>query len=122
MRTQDLERAIVQCKRFFVSPKHGRAVYEYDDLRAVLVSNKVDGMDKVTNRIMGRMIGGFGGFVLHQVTIGGKVISTVQAAPERIEALRRQVALYVDKPNKGPTNGMRPPSNLFSRHEKKARF
>jgi hypothetical protein len=60
--------------------------------------------------------------VLHQVTIGGKVISTVQAAPERIEALRRQVALYVDKPNKGPTNGMRPPSNLFSRHEKKARF
>lgn len=105
MRTQDLERAIVQCKKFFISPKHGRAVYEYDDIRVVLESNKVD-LSKVTNGMMGRMIGGFGGFVLHQSIIDGRTVSTVQATPERIEQLRKIVSTYVDRPSKG-NNGYR---------------
>jgi len=105
MRTQDLERAIVQCKKFFVSPKHGRAVYEYSDIREVLATNKVDAT-KITNGMMGRMIARFGGFVLHQSTIGGRTVSTVQAAPERIEQLRKLVSSYVDKPSKG-SNGVR---------------
>lgn len=105
MRVQDLERAIVQCKKFFVSPRHGRAVYEYDDLREVLASNKVDASN-VNNHIMGRMIARFGGFVLHQAEINGRRVSTVQATPERIADLRRLVSTYVDKPSKGP-NGKR---------------
>lgn len=100
MRVQDLERAIVQCKKFFVSPRHGRAVYEYAHLREVLISNGVD-ITKVDNQTMGRMIARFGGFVLNQSKIGDRVVSTVQASPERIADLKRLVSTYVNKPTKG---------------------
>lgn len=113
MRVQDLERAIAQCKKFFVSTRHGRAVYEYSDIVDVMKSNGVD-VSKIDNNILGRMIGRFGGFVLAQSEIDGRRVSTVQAAPERIEQLRKQVACYVDKPsgNKGKriafsTNGQK---------------
>jgi hypothetical protein len=118
MRTQDLERAIAQCKKFFVSPRTGRAVYEYDDIREVLASNKVD-VSNVDNGILGRMIGRFGGFVLAQTEIGGRRVSTVQAAPERVEQLRALVASYVDKPSK--FHGKRI-AVASGKHERKARF
>lgn len=117
MRTQDLERAIVQCKKFFISPRTGRAVYEYADIREVLTANKVD-HSRIDNGIMGRMIARFGGFVLNQSDIGRKRISTVQAAPERIEQLRKVVGQYVDKPSKNHGKRFIAPSA----HPKKARF
>jgi hypothetical protein len=118
MRTQDLERAIAQCKKFFVSPIHGRAVYEYDDIRAVMIANKVAGVEKVTNGIMGRMIGRFGGFVLHQSKIGDRLVSTVQATPERIDQLRKLVSQYVDKPSKNNGKGFEFKANPFPRKAK----
>lgn len=119
MRVQDLERAIVQCKKFFISPRHGRAVYEYADLLEVMKSNGVD-VKNIDNRIMGRMIAKFGGFVLHQSKINDRIVSTVQASPERIAELRRLVATYVDKPSKG-SNGVRM-ATFSTQHPKKARF
>jgi hypothetical protein len=117
MNTSDLERAIANCKKFFVSPRTGRAVYEYDDIRAELALLKVAGLEKMSNAMIGRVIAKLGGFVLDQCNAGGEKRSTVQATPERIEKLRQQVKLYVSKPSKGHNNTNNP---LF--HAQRAKF
>lgn len=120
MNTQDVERAIAQCQKFFVSTRTGRAVYEFADLRETMKANGVDHIDNVTNNVLGSIISKLGGFTLSVSGTGGERRSTVQAAPERIERLRAQVKSYVSKPSKKHPGVVK--VVFGNKHVKRARF
>jgi hypothetical protein len=98
MITSDLERALAACSHSDVSERTGRITIRYDELRARLMAMGID-ESRIPTTLIGRLIGKLGGFELCRIEVDGVRISTIQATPEVMKALRARVKDYVNRPS-----------------------